>query len=136
MSTLSTTATNTFDYTGQIETVSVTVGGAAYYDITADGAQGGTGGGPPLHSNGGYAGGLGAMASGEVYLAAGAQLEIVVGGAGANGEASPGGGGGSSFVIETNNGSGTVNIYEVIASGSASLSGHLRRGPIDRSGFG
>ena len=73
MTTLSTTQTNEFDYSGTI--VDVTVATAGYYDITADGAQGGIG------SNN-TAGGLGAMASGEVYLQAGATLEIVVGGAG------------------------------------------------------
>ena len=51
--TLSTTQTNTFGSNGQIETV--TVGTSGYYDITADGAQGGSGAG-------GNAGGLGVMA--------------------------------------------------------------------------
>ena len=112
MTDLSTTQTNTFDYTGKIETV--TVGTAGYYDITADGAQGGEG-------NSG-AGGLGAMASGDVYLAAGAELEIVVGGVGGASHDGAGGGGGS-FVIETNNGSGAVDIDEVIAGGGGGGSG-------------
>ena len=92
MTDLSTNQTNTFGYTGHI--VTVTVGTTGYYDIAADGAQGGSGG----YST--AAGGLGAMASGQVYLQAGAKLEIVVGGAGAS--SSHGGGGGGSFVIETN----------------------------------
>src|ERR1700678_4370136 len=99
MPTLSTTQTNTFDYTGAIETA--TVGAAGYYDITADGAQGGDGAATTV------AGGPGAMARGEVFLQAGATLEIVVGGEGHN-STSGGGGGGGSFVIETDNGSGAV----------------------------
>ncbi len=91
----STAGTNTFASTGQVETVVVQTSG--YYDIAADGAQGGSGAG-------GAAGGDGATASGIVYLQAGAQLEIVVGGSGANASSNGGGGGGGSFVIETNNG--------------------------------
>ncbi len=101
-------ASDTFAYSGKVETL--TIGTSGYYDITADGAQGGAG-------DKGAAGGLGALASGEVYLAAGARLEIVVGGAGGTSANSGGGGGGGSFVIETNNGSGAVDIDEVIAGG-------------------
>ncbi len=54
----------TFGYTGHIETFTVQTSG--YYDIAADGAQGGSG------SRG--HGGLGAFASGDLYLQAGAQL--------------------------------------------------------------
>jgi hypothetical protein len=112
MTTLSTTQTNTFASTGTIEFVTVQTAG--YYDITADGAQGGGG-----HFGLGdtEAGGLGAMASGEIYLAAGATLEIVVGGEGGSSRSGGGGGGGGSFVIETNSGSGAVDINEVIAGG-------------------
>ncbi len=101
----------TFDETGAIQTFTVQTSG--YYDIAADGAQGGVGG------FGHSAGGLGAFASGDVYLQAGAQLEIVVGGVGGdNGSGvGGGGGGGGSFVIETNNGLGAVNVNEVIAGG-------------------
>ncbi len=112
-----------FADSGKIETFIVPPTG--YYAITADGAQGGSGvnnfGGVPVG-----AGGLGAMASGDVFLQAGATLEIVVGRAGGNGSlgtsggspgGSGGGGGGGSFVIETNSGSGTVDINEVIAGG-------------------
>jgi hypothetical protein len=63
------------------------------YEITADGAQGG-------YSELGGAGGAGAVVSGDVYLQAGTELEIVVGGEGGTG--SYGGGGGGSFVIEVN----------------------------------
>lgn len=72
----------TFASTGKIEPF--TAPSTGYYDITAFGAQGGSGasinylGGPTYVG----AGGLGAMASGDVYLQAGATLEIVVGGAG------------------------------------------------------
>jgi hypothetical protein len=59
MTTLSTTQTNTFDYTGAVETV--TIGTSGYYDIVADGASGGFG------SNQGR-GGLGAMASGDIFF--------------------------------------------------------------------
>jgi len=109
MTTLSTTGANTFNETGSIETV--TVGTSGYYDIAADGAQGGAG-------YGNSPGGLGAMASGEIYLAAGAELEIVVGAVGGAG-GSGGGGGGGSFVIEINDGSGALAtpIDEVIAGG-------------------
>ncbi len=91
----------------------MTVGVAGYYEITADGAGGG---------GGGYnsAGGLGAMASGEIYLQAGARLELVVGGAG-QGSSSSGGGG--SFAIETNKGSGVVDVNEVIAGGGGGHGG-------------
>ena len=101
--------TKPFDYTGNIQYFTVQTSG--YYQITADGAQGGAG------LNG--AGGPGAMASGEIYLAAGAQLEIVVGGAGQSAPSvgGGGGGGGGSFVIETNSGLGAVDINEVIAGG-------------------
>jgi hypothetical protein len=116
MTTLSTTQTNTFASTGTIEFVTVQTAG--YYDITADGAQGGEGHINRATTRGG--GGLGAMASGEIYLAQGAVLEIVVGGEGQSASGSfgaGGGGGGGSFVIETNSGSGAVDINEVIAGG-------------------
>ncbi len=118
---IATTARETLAYSGKIETF--TIGVSGYYDITADGAQGGSGSNNYPSSaglGGGGAGGLGAMASGDVYLQAGAKLEIVVGGAGGKVTASGsggGGGGGGSFVIETNSGSGAVEIDEVIAGG-------------------
>ena len=63
--------TDAFAYDGnKIQTFAVRASG--YDDITVDGAQGGNG------ANGAV-GGLGAMASGDVYLQAGAVLEIVVG---------------------------------------------------------
>ncbi len=101
-------ATKTFGYTGKIETLTIATSG--YYNIEADGAQGG--GAFTLGR-----GGLGAMASGDVYLSAGAQLEVVVGGKGGDSSFGAGGGGGGSFVIELNDGSGPVDINEVIAGG-------------------
>jgi hypothetical protein len=68
------------------------------YQIIAFGAQGGING-----RNGGspsIAGGLGAEMGGEIFLAAGSQLKIAVGGMGASGSGSyAGGGGGGSFVV-------------------------------------
>ena len=102
-----------FNYDGatiQYETIAV----AGIYDIAASGGQGGN------STRNSEVGGLAASSGGDVFLQAGAVLEIVVGGAGSN-ETSTfgygGGGGGGSFVIETNNGSGTVDINEVIAGG-------------------
>ncbi len=112
---LSTTTTNTFTSTGKIE--DVTVSATGYYDITADGAQGGAGCTAALGGAGGGAGGAGAMAGGDVYLQAGATLEIVVGGAGAASSYSGGGGGGGSFVIESYDGAKSVDVNEVIAGG-------------------
>ena len=74
--TLPTTRT-TIGYSGKIETF--TVGTAGYYDIAADGAQGGV---AFLAAEPPGIGGLGATASELVYLQAGAKLEIVVGGKG------------------------------------------------------
>ena len=88
-----------------------TIASSGLYDITALGAQGGSGG------FGAYQGGLGAMVSGDVYLAAGSVLEIIVGVAGSPGIAGGGGGGGGSFVIETNNGSSPVDTILAVAGG-------------------
>ena len=107
MTTLSATKTNKFTYDDQI--VTATVGVSGYYDITADGAQGGSGDGG--------AGGLGAVASGDIFLQAGAVLEIVAGGEGQTSYLGGGGGGGGSYVIEINNGSGAVDVNEAIAGG-------------------
>src|SRR5271157_5618184 len=63
------------------------------YDITAYGAQGGTGAIPY-----GFAGGLGAEMSGEFYFSANTTLTLLVGGAGA-GSGGGGGGGGGSCVV-------------------------------------
>ena len=66
----------TFNFTGAV--VDFTVPTTGTYDITAAGAQGGGTGGARL-------GGLGALAGGDVVLAAGTMLDIAVGGAEAGG---------------------------------------------------
>jgi len=127
MTTLSTTTINTFDYTtAMVETVTVGTGGAGYYDITANGAEGGAGDDGSGKTN---AGGLGALASGDIYLQAGAKLEIVVGEEGGSGVPGfgAGGGGGGSFIIETYNGVTAVNVDELIAGGGGG-GGYLRVG--------
>ena len=119
--------TKTFGYSGNIQSFTVQTSGT--YDIAADGAEGGGGAG-------GAAGGLGATASGDVYLQAGATLEIVVGGAG---QTAPygGGGGGGSFVIETktSSGSGGVDVNEVIA-GAGGIGGAAGQGGKSGGGGG
>ncbi len=110
MPALGTEAANSFEYSGTIEFVRVATAGM--YDITADGAQGGSGDAARVPG----VGGLGAMASGLVFLSAGALLEIVVGGMGAAND--DGGGGGGSFVIQLSDGGGSrVDVNEVIAGG-------------------
>src|SRR5271155_4987680 len=101
----------TFSYDGstiQDDTIAV----AGFYDIAASGGQGGN------STPNGKAGGLAASYGGDIFLQAGAVLEIVVGGAGSDNAFNYGaGGGGGSFVIEINNGSTAVDIDEVIAGG-------------------
>ena len=100
----------TFSYDGaviQFDTITTT----GTYDVTAAGGQGGS------NADIGAAGGLAATSGGDIFLQSGAVLEIVVGGAGGNSTFAGGGGGGGSFVIEINNGSGTVDVNEVIAGG-------------------
>jgi hypothetical protein len=99
-----------FTYTGSAQVFTVPQSG--YYHIVAYGAAGGS------NSNHHYAGGLGASASGDIFLQAGAALEIIVGGAGQdNGGLAGAGGGGGSFVIETNDGTHDVNVFEIVAGG-------------------
>jgi hypothetical protein len=103
----------TFSYDGsviQYETIAVT----SSYDIVASGGQGGD-----ARSE---QGGLAASSGGDVFLQAGAVLEIVVGGQGGSGGGNGGGGGGGSFVIEINDGSAAVDINEVIAGGGGGAS--------------
>jgi hypothetical protein len=82
-----------FDYTGGVQTDDITLSG--YYAITAIGAAGGSVG----DEFGRSSGGAGASASGDVYLAAGTILDIVVGGRGTSdsGFLDGAGGGGGSF---------------------------------------
>jgi hypothetical protein len=86
-----------------------TIASSGTYAITASGAQGGQG-----YSGGG---GLGAKVTGDIVLAAGTVLEIVVGAEGGNSSGQAGGGGGGSFVIETNNGTSAVDIILAVAGG-------------------
>ncbi len=100
-----------FSYDGsviQYDTIATT----GTYDIVAAGGQGGT----AMAYN--MPGGLAASSGGDIFLQAGAVLEIVGGGEGTtNRNPSGAGGGGGSFVIEINNGSIAVDINEVIAGG-------------------
>ena len=100
----------TFNYTGSSQTF--TAGAAGIYHIEVDGAAGGS-------TNGGNAGGSGAIVSGDIYLQAGAKLQVVVGGQGERDQRSggAGGGGGGSFAIETFDGMQMVQLDEVIAGG-------------------
>ena len=99
-------------YTGTVEFETIAVSGT--YAISAYGAEGGT-------STSGESGGLGAAVGGDIYLQAGAVLEMVVGGEGATGAYGAGGGGGS-FVIETDNGTSAVDIIEAVAGGGGGAS--------------
>ena len=109
----------TFTYTGKTETYTVPVTGL--YDITAFGAQGGSG--SPLP---GFVepGGNGAEIGGDVELTQGEVLTVAVGGQGGNGSGDlrGGGGGGGSFVV------GPGNAPLMIAGGGGGGGG-------DRRGF-
>ncbi len=83
-------AADLFSYTGGVQTFTAPVAGQ--YQITADGASGGS-----AHSGG--AGGLGAEIGGNFTLTAGEVLSIYVGHAGSGSFGDGGGGGGGSFVI-------------------------------------
>jgi hypothetical protein len=100
----------TFSYDGTV-VQTFTVATTGTYDITAFGGQGGQGG-----SSGGT-GGLGAEIGGDFSLTQGEVLQIVVGGYGTGGGSGGGGGGGGSFVVETFNGSSTVDSPLAIAGG-------------------
>ena len=97
--------TTNFGYTGTIQFDTITSSGT--FALTLAGAQGGsvtlttpyyyaTGAGPFTSA----AGGVGAIVSGDIYLAAGTVLEIIVGGVGASVVNTGGGGGGGTFVFE------------------------------------
>jgi hypothetical protein len=77
----------TFKYENVVQTYTVPTTGL--YDLTVEGAQGGSA------SHNRSIGGLGAEVSGEVSLSAGEVLQIVVGGVGTGGFDGAGGGGGS-----------------------------------------
>jgi hypothetical protein len=115
------TGTTAFAYSGQIVEAQVERSGT--YDLSAVGADGGGRGG---------GGGRGAEIAGDVYLQAGALLEIVVGGKGSM-AVEGGGGGGGSFVIETFDGTHSVDVIEAIAGGGGgaydSAGGNGQAGP-------
>jgi hypothetical protein len=98
-----------FTFTGMIQTETITQSGT--YHITAIGAHGGN------STSGGGLGGYGAAVSGDIYLAAGAVLEIITGGAGHTITAVGAAGGGGSFVIETYDGTSAVNTLLAAAGG-------------------
>lgn len=109
----------TFTYSGTVQTYTVTQSGT--YDIDVFGAAGGS----ANSGSGTSAGGFGAEVNGDVYLAAGTQLEIVAGGEGGLGVTYQttstssttyyaGGGGGGSFVYISENGN---NNPLIIAGG-------------------
>jgi hypothetical protein len=101
--------------------VQCTIAAAGTYDITAYGAQGGTGSGYQRGSNLFGTGGLGAEISGEFDLAAGMILTLMVGdvgGPGTSTSGSGGGGGGASFVV-----SGTSPF--VVAGGGGGGAGYV-----------
>ena len=83
-----------FAYTGAIQEYTIPTTGT--YDITAAGAQGGPGDLALFGVAGDF--GKGATIGGDLYLTAGTQLDIVVGGEG--GTSFAGGGGGGSFVYD------------------------------------
>jgi hypothetical protein len=83
------------------------------YDITAYGAEGGTGGDG--------AGGKGAEIEGSFTLQAGAVLEILIGGQGSSGTID---GGGGTYVVETFDGTSAVDQALVIAGGGGGSAGN------------
>jgi hypothetical protein len=99
-----------YSYTGAIQTITITTSGE--YEITLAGAQG------YGQSAQNYApGGLGATVSGEIYLAAGTQLDVVTGGEGSSSGNEAGGGGGGSFVFEPNTTGGIGTLLAVAGGG-------------------
>jgi hypothetical protein len=108
------------------------------YDITVDGAQGGST--FQNSSAAGVPGGAGAAVGGDVYLQGGDVLQIVVGGEGQPGAYAAGGGGGS-YVIEIFNGSTSVDTILAIAGGgggasSKGVGGEGQSGPTGAHGGG
>lgn len=87
----------TFNYTGAIQTFSAPTTGS--YEITAFGAAGGNVHNTNDANHGSYSGGLGAEVSGDFALTSGETLQIAVGGYGKVKGNYGGGGGGGSFVV-------------------------------------
>jgi hypothetical protein len=118
MSDTITAGDNTISYSGVIQTESVQSSGL--YDITAFGAEGGSGNGK--------SGGDGAEIGGDIRLMAGEVLKIAVGGEGGNAGTSEagaeyGGGGGGTFVVLDNSGSYTPLVIAGGGGGAYSSDG-------------
>jgi len=109
-----------------------TIGTSGTYDITANGAQGGSA--HEFSPSAGF-GGAGASVGGDVFLQAGTVLEIVVGGEGGSNTVNQGGGGGGggSFVIETFNGTSTVDTILAVAGGGGG-GAYTNGGAVGRTG--
>ena len=107
-----------FAYTGTVQTY--TVPQTANYNLTVGGAAGA--GATNETDTITYAGGSGALLSGDVTLTAGTVLDIVVGGAGAssNGSNGGGGGGGGTFVYVSG-----ASAPLVVAGGGGGASGGI-----------
>jgi len=120
----------TYTYSGSV--VDTTVVTTGIYDILAAGAAGA--------GASGTIGGLGAAVGGDVFLTAGTQLDLVVGGEGQNGNfgnVNGGGGGGGSFVFVV----GATNPLLVAGGGggAAYIGGNGGNGQITtfgQTGFG
>jgi hypothetical protein len=108
------TGSQTFNYTGSIQTFTVPAG-VTSITINAKGAQGGAGGSAVAGS-----GGLGANMTGTFTVSPGQTLKVLVGQMGGGGAASPGaGGGGGSFVTDN------LNAPLIIAGGGGGRHGTL-----------
>jgi len=100
-------AADTFAYTGNLQTYTVSTTGV--YFLSAAGGQGG--------SNQDWSGGLGAVVNGDYSLTADTVLDIVVGGQGANGGSGAGGGGGTFIYICTSGCSSQGQTQLLLAAG-------------------
>ena len=110
-----------FSYSGRLSTFVAPATGE--YQIIVNGASGGM-------ANRGQPGGSGAIATGVFVLAQGSSLQLVVGGMGTRSDVNfsskiGGGGGGGSFVIETFNGSKTVDKLILVAGGGGGAGGFI-----------
>ncbi len=105
------TGSQTFNFTGGMQTFTVPVG-VTTVTIVADGAQGGTSSG---------AGGQGGRATGDLVVVPGQILNVFVGGAGAGGPAAAGGfnGGGNGFFSSNGTGAGGGGASDVRVGGTA-----------------
>jgi hypothetical protein len=117
----------TFAFTGGVQTFTALVSGE--YAVELLGASGGNSNNPD-----GSVGGLGAEVSGDVFLTAGEDLTLFVGGRGGTGTLSGGGGGGSfvfhgTDVLAVAGGGGGVGVNGRGGPGLAGTSGGTGGGP-------